>query len=113
MVLLCLGIWLSWRVLKGYSYAAPGGEGAEGAWAQGGDHRPYAYVRHHTYARVILIGAGVPLLLGSRWGLLAVLFFMLELAFRAVMEEHMLIAELEGYADYAKRVRYHFVPLLW
>jgi len=66
MVLLCLGIWLSWRVLKGYSYAAvPGGEGAEGAWAQGRDHRPYAYVRHPTYARVILIGTGVPLLLGS------------------------------------------------
>jgi protein-S-isoprenylcysteine O-methyltransferase Ste14 len=30
-----------------------------------------------------------------------------------VMEERMLTAELEGYADYAKRVRYRFVPLLW
>jgi hypothetical protein len=43
----------------------------------------------------------------------AVLFLVVELAFRAVMEEHMLMAEFEGYADYAKRVRYHFVPLLW
>jgi protein-S-isoprenylcysteine O-methyltransferase Ste14 len=25
----------------------------------------------------------------------------------------MLMAELEGYADYAQRVRYRFVPLLW
>ena len=74
---------------------------------------PYAYVRHPMYASVILIGTGVPLLLGSWWGLLAVPPFMLVRAFRAVMEERMLTAELEGYADYAKHVRYRFVPLLW
>ena len=33
---------------------------------------PYAYVRHPMYASVILIALGVPLLLGSWWGLLAV-----------------------------------------
>jgi protein-S-isoprenylcysteine O-methyltransferase Ste14 len=29
------------------------------------------------------------------------------------MEERMLTAELDGYADYAARVRYRLVPLLW
>jgi protein-S-isoprenylcysteine O-methyltransferase Ste14 len=29
------------------------------------------------------------------------------------MEERVLKAELEGYADYAERVRFRFVPLLW
>jgi protein-S-isoprenylcysteine O-methyltransferase Ste14 len=81
--------------------------------AQGGEHRPYAYVRHPMYASVLLIGVGAPLLLGSWLGLLAVPLFMLVLGVRAVMEEHMLAAELEGYADYAKRVRYRFVPRLW
>jgi protein-S-isoprenylcysteine O-methyltransferase Ste14 len=37
----------------------------------------------------------------------------LVLALRAVMEERVLKAELEGYADYAERVRFRFVPLLW
>ena len=85
--------------------------------AQGG-HKvvttgPYAYVRHPMYSSVILIGAGVSLLLGSWWGLLLVPVFMLVLGVRATMEERMLKTELEGYGDYAERVRYRFVPLLW
>jgi protein-S-isoprenylcysteine O-methyltransferase Ste14 len=35
------------------------------------------------------------------------------LALRAVLEERTLKAELEGYADYAKRVCYRFVPYIW
>src|SRR6476646_10013280 len=72
-----------------------------------------AYVRHPMYASVLLIGAGAPLLLGSWWGLLAMPLFMLVLGVRAIMEERMLTAELEGYAYYAKRVHYRFVPPLW
>ena len=34
-------------------------------------------------------------------------------AIGVMMEERMLKAGLEGYADYAERVRYRFVPLLW
>ena len=34
-------------------------------------------------------------------------------AIRAVLEERMLQAQLPGYADYAARVRYRFVPLIW
>jgi protein-S-isoprenylcysteine O-methyltransferase Ste14 len=32
---------------------------------------------------------------------------------RAVLEERTLKAELDGYADYAARVRYRLVPHLW
>ncbi|HAN63842.1 MAG TPA: isoprenylcysteine carboxylmethyltransferase family protein, partial [Rhizobiales bacterium] len=32
---------------------------------------------------------------------------------RAVLEERMLTAELEGYAEYAERVRYRLVPRVW
>jgi protein-S-isoprenylcysteine O-methyltransferase Ste14 len=32
---------------------------------------------------------------------------------RAVLEERLLKAELEGYALYASRVRYRLVPYLW
>jgi protein-S-isoprenylcysteine O-methyltransferase Ste14 len=74
---------------------------------------PYAYVRHPMYASVILFAAGVPLLLGSWLGLLVAPVLVLALAVRAVFEERMLKAELAGYADYAERVRYRFVPRLW
>ena len=34
-------------------------------------------------------------------------------AWRAVMEERMLAAELDGYAAYAQRVRWRLVPRIW
>jgi protein-S-isoprenylcysteine O-methyltransferase Ste14 len=112
-VLLCLGIWLSWQVLKENSYAAPVVKVQKERGHKVVTTGPYAYVRHPMYSSVILIGAGVPLLLGSWWGLLAVPLFMLVLGVRATMEERMLKTELEGYEDYSERVRYRFVPLLW
>jgi protein-S-isoprenylcysteine O-methyltransferase Ste14 len=56
---------------------------------------------------------GTPLLLGSWYGLVLAPFMMGLLAGRAVMEERLLTAELEGYADYAARVRYRLIPLVW
>jgi len=56
---------------------------------------------------------GVPLLLGSWWGLAGAAALLLLLALRAVKEERMLTEELEGYADYARRVRWRLVPLVW
>src|SRR6476659_4589007 len=112
-VLLCLGIWLSFEVLRENSYAAPVVKVQKERGHKVVTTGPYAYVRPPMYSSVILIGAGVPLLLGSWWGLLAVPLFMLVLGVRATMEERMLKAELEGYEDYSERVRYRFVPLLW
>jgi protein-S-isoprenylcysteine O-methyltransferase Ste14 len=65
------------------------------------------------YGGAILYFIGAPLLLGS-WYALAIGILMIGiLALRAVWEEQMLIAELPGYADYAKRVRYRMVPGVW
>jgi protein-S-isoprenylcysteine O-methyltransferase Ste14 len=113
VVLIGLCMWLSMRVLKENSYAAPVVRVQRERGHKVVTTGPYAYVRHPMYSSVILIGAGVPLLLGSWWGLLAVPLFMLVLGVRATMEERMLKAELEGYEDYSERVRYRFVPLLW
>lgn len=74
---------------------------------------PYAYVRHPMYASVIFYAAGVPLLLGSWWGLILAPVLMSLLAVRALFEERLLSAELAGYADYAARVPYRLVPGLW
>ncbi|HEY3596200.1 MAG TPA: isoprenylcysteine carboxylmethyltransferase family protein [Paraburkholderia sp.] len=77
------------------------------------DTGPYAYVRHPMYAAAILFLAGTPLLLGSWWGLACVPLLVVALGYRAVREERVLLAGLEGYADYAARVRYRFVPYVW
>jgi protein-S-isoprenylcysteine O-methyltransferase Ste14 len=111
--LICLGLWLSWTVLRENSYAAPVVKVQKERGHKVVSSGPYAYVRHPMYASVILFAAGVPLLLGSWWGLLVSPLLVLVLAARAVLEERTLTAELEGYADYVQRVRYRFVPLLW
>jgi protein-S-isoprenylcysteine O-methyltransferase Ste14 len=76
-------------------------------------HGPYAVVRHPMYGGTLLLIAGIPLLLGSWWGLALAPLIILLFAVRAVMEERMLMAELPGYTDYAARVRYRLVPYLW
>jgi protein-S-isoprenylcysteine O-methyltransferase Ste14 len=74
---------------------------------------PYAVVRHPMYGGTLLLIAGIPLLLGSWMGLALAPLIVLLFAVRAVMEERTLMAELPGYADYAARVRYRMVPLIW
>jgi len=74
---------------------------------------PYALVRHPMYSSIMLYFVGIPLLLGSWWGLaFAPLFFVL-FAIRTGIEERALVAGLSGYADYAARVRYRLLPGIW
>jgi protein-S-isoprenylcysteine O-methyltransferase Ste14 len=73
----------------------------------------YAIVRHPMYGGALLLIFGTPLLIGSWWGLALSPLLVLLLAVRAVMEERTLMAELPGYTDYAARVRYRLVPLIW
>ena len=56
---------------------------------------------------------GIPLLLGSWYGLLAAPILTAALAVRAVKEEQTLAAELPGYAEYAATVRYRLIPMVW
>jgi protein-S-isoprenylcysteine O-methyltransferase Ste14 len=65
------------------------------------------------YAGALLMLLGIPLLLGSSYGLVLVPVLVAGLAVRVVMEERTLRAELAGYTDYAARVRYRLVPLIW
>lgn len=74
---------------------------------------PYAFVRHPMYAGGLLMFLGMPLQLGSWLGLAAVALLMPLLAVRIAMEERTLRAELDGYRDYAERVRYRMIPGLW
>jgi len=74
---------------------------------------PYAHVRHPMYSGMILFFAGVPLTLGSWWGLAMAPVFLVLFAVRIRIEERTLREGLPGYADYATRVRYRLLPGVW
>jgi protein-S-isoprenylcysteine O-methyltransferase Ste14 len=112
-VLLCLASYLVWLTLRTNSYAAPVIRIQKERGHKVVTTGPYAYVRHPMYAGALLFILGAPLLLGSWWGLLAGVLIIVLIGVRAVLEERMLKTELEGYADYAERVRYRLVPRVW
>ncbi|HET8843117.1 MAG TPA: isoprenylcysteine carboxylmethyltransferase family protein [Ktedonobacteraceae bacterium] len=74
---------------------------------------PYHYVRHPMYAAALLFLIGTTLLLGSGIGFIAVLPLIGLMARRAVMEEHTLRDELQGYDAYMSQVRYRLIPYIW
>ena len=74
---------------------------------------PYAFVRHPMYSGIMLFFLGVPLLLGSWWGVAIAPVFAILFAIRARIEERALVEGLPDYADYAARVRYRLVPGVW
>jgi protein-S-isoprenylcysteine O-methyltransferase Ste14 len=77
------------------------------------DTGPYAFVRHPMYTSALFLLVGLPLLLGSWWGLVISVALILAIAWRAVHEERTLLAELPGYEAYSARVRFRFIPLVW
>ncbi len=74
---------------------------------------PYRYVRHPMYATMVILFWAAPLLLGSWWALAPAALNGLVFVVRTALEDRTLQAELPGYADYARRVRYRLVPGLW
>lgn len=77
------------------------------------DAGPYRYVRHPGYVGSILHMTGTAFALGSGWTLLLAVAVSLVLAVRTGLEDKTLQDELEGYTEYARRVRYRLVPGLW
>jgi protein-S-isoprenylcysteine O-methyltransferase Ste14 len=73
----------------------------------------YRLVRHPMYAGNMILMVGIPLALGSYWGLLLLIPGLLVLVFRIRDEEKLLTEELAGYRDYALRVRYRLMPYVW
>jgi protein-S-isoprenylcysteine O-methyltransferase Ste14 len=75
---------------------------------------PYAVVRHPGYVGVILgFGLGAPLILRSLHALALGGALIAWLVVRTALEDGLLRRELEGYAEYAKRVRYRLFPGIW
>jgi protein-S-isoprenylcysteine O-methyltransferase Ste14 len=71
---------------------------------------PYAVVRHPMYAGSLPMLIGIPLALGSYWGLLALAAMMPALIWRLLDEERFLAKNLPGYREYCAKVRSRMIP---
>lgn len=74
---------------------------------------PYRYARHPAYIGMILFELALPTLLASWWALVAGGLCAILLVVRTALEDRTLQAELTGYADYARQVRYRLIPGIW
>jgi protein-S-isoprenylcysteine O-methyltransferase Ste14 len=73
----------------------------------------YGLVRHPMYTGNVIMMAGIPLALGSYWGLVFVVPGLIVLASRIHDEEKLLREGLDGYRDYTQKVRYRLAPGMW
>lgn len=73
----------------------------------------YGLVRHPMYTCNVLLLVGIPLALGSFWGLIFLIPGVLLFALRIQDEEKVLEVELDGYSDYVQKVRYRMLPGIW
>ncbi len=109
--LMVIGGWGVWRVFCENSFTSARIELAS-------DQRvistgPYAIVRHPMYATALVMMLGIPLALGSLWGVLALVAMMPAMIWRMFDEEKFLATSLPGYAEYKQKVRYRLIPHLW
>jgi protein-S-isoprenylcysteine O-methyltransferase Ste14 len=120
----------SWAVFLGYVLLLVGYSGT--GWAQAvnrhfepsvriqsdRDHHvittgPYAFIRHPGYVFGTILAIGVALALGSLWALWPATLVAVVLVVRTHMEDMTLQRELPGYAEFAARVRYKWIPGIW
>jgi len=73
----------------------------------------YGVVRHPMYAATVLLFLSMPLVLSSALSFAVMLAYLPLIAARIRNEEQVLARELDGYADYCRRVRYRLIPYLW
>lgn len=74
---------------------------------------PYRWIRHPGYLGALLMTLCGGLALGSWWALAPAAGLAALMLRRAIIEDHFLHNELEGYRDYAATVRYRLLPGVW
>jgi protein-S-isoprenylcysteine O-methyltransferase Ste14 len=109
--LVAFGFLFTFFVLKENSYSASTVQVAEGQTVI--STGPYALVRHPMYAGALVMTAGMPLALGSWWGLLAGGLMVPAFMWRLLEEEKFLKKNLAGYAEYTQKVPHRLVPYVW
>jgi protein-S-isoprenylcysteine O-methyltransferase Ste14 len=74
---------------------------------------PYAIVRHPAYVTGMIAMCGIPFLLDSLVAFAPILPLCIGIVVRTALEDRTLIAELPGYREYARKVRFRLLPGVW
>ena len=73
----------------------------------------YAIVRHPMYTASTVMFLALPLILGSWYALIPFALYPVIMIVRICGEEKLLTAELSGYEEYTRKVRYRLIPFIW
>jgi protein-S-isoprenylcysteine O-methyltransferase Ste14 len=74
---------------------------------------PYQYVRHPGYLGGVIFDLATPLALGTLWAYIPAVLTVGAIFVRSELEDRTLQDELDGYRDYARRVRYRLLHGIW
>ena len=74
---------------------------------------PYRWMRHPGYSSAFLSYLAAPVLLDSYWALLPAVLLLVVLVIRTRLEDRYLQENLEGYREYAQKVRFRLLPGIW
>jgi len=113
LVVYTLGLWLAFWAMSANRFFSP----VVRIQKERGHHLittgPYRFVRHPGYVGVMSATLGGGLALGSYWSMVPLVVFFLLFIRRTALEDRFLLAELEGYAEFAQKVRYRVLPGIW
>src|SRR5689334_9011720 len=112
-LLLILAVYVVFEALKENTFAAPVVKMQKERGQKVISTGLYAIVRHPMYAGAVLLFIAAPLLLGSIYGLLLGLVLIVTIGARSLGEEAMLKAELEGYREYMRKVKWRMIPFVF
>ena len=109
--LVAIGLGITWLVVFQNNYAAANitVEAGQKVISTG----LYGLVRHPMYMGVLVMMVGIPLALGSWWGLVIIIPGVIVLVIRIFDEEKMLKQDLDGYSGYTQKIHYRLVPYIW
>ncbi len=110
-ILVLFGLFIVFRVFKENTFTSATIEVGDGQKVI--STGPYSRVRHPMYSGAIIMLLGVPLSLGSWWGLIAVIPIVAVIVVRLLDEEKFLVKNLSGYAEYKNKVKYRLIPFVF
>ena len=73
----------------------------------------YAVVRHPMYMASTVMFLALPLVLGSWYALIPFALYPVIMVVRIRGEEKLLTAELSGYEEYTRKVKFRLIPFIW
>ena len=73
----------------------------------------YGIVRHPMYLASVLMFLSIPLVMGSWYALIPFALYPVLMVIRVLDEEKLLTAELAGYEEYKRKVKYRMIPFVW